>query len=326
MSVLVLRSTDVRRLLPMQDCIEAMDSVLRAHTLGGTVLPLRTVVPVADRGSLYVMPAWAAEPSSLAVKLITLFPGNASLGRETHQGVVVLFGSDGSVEALIEAGSLTAIRTAAVSAVATRALADPGSTELAILGSGVQARSHLESMRAVLPIRRVRVWSRTEEHAQAFAREVAEGGDIAIWNARTPEEAVRGAQVICTVTGSPTPVVSAEWLAGGVHINAVGASTRSTRELDSGTVARARVFVDARESALAEAGDILIPIEEGRIGPEHILGELGEVLLGQVEGRTGAEQVTLFESLGLAIEDAAAARMLAERAGAHAHGDRITLD
>lgn len=326
MSVVVVRASAVRRLLPMRDCIEAMASVLAAHARGQTVLPLRTVVPVPDRGSLYVMPAWSAEPSSLAVKLITLFPGNARLGRETHQGVVALFAENGSVEALIEAGSLTAIRTAAVSAVATRALADPGSTELAILGAGVQARSHLEAMRAVLPIRSVRVWSRTEAHARAFAREVMEGGQLAVTVARTAEEAVRGAQVLCTVTGSPTPIVEAEWLTGGVHINAVGASTRSTRELDSETVARARVYVDSRESALAEAGDLLIPIEEGRVRPDHIVGELGEVLLGRVQGRTSSEQITVFESLGLAIEDAAAARMLADRAVAAADADRITLD
>lgn len=317
----------MRRLLPMVDAIEAMEAVLCAHARARTVLPLRTVVPVAGHGSLYVMPAWTAEPEALAVKLITLFPGNAAQGKETHQGIVVLFGADGAVEALIEGGSLTAIRTAAVSAVATRALSNPDASVLAILGSGVQARSHFEAMCAVRPIQRVRVWSRTTANAAAFARVIQEAtGEVEIAVAESAREAVRGADIICTVTGSPIPVIEGAWIDGGTHINAVGASTAKTRELDSDTVARARFFVDSREAALAEAGDLLIPLGEGRFGPDHIAGELGDVLLGSRPGRLAQEDITIFESLGLAIEDAAAARVLAHSAAAETGLGRLAMD
>ncbi len=326
MSTLLLRAADVRRLLPMRDCIAAMEAALRAHAREETVLPLRTVIPVRDRGALYVMPAWTASPPSLAVKLITLFPGNAAHGRETHQGLVALFAEDGSVEALIEAGSLTAIRTAAVSAVATAALSREDAEVLAILGSGVQARSHLDAMLAVRPIRAVRIWSRTASHARAFADGAAALSGIEIDVCEEAEQAVRDADVVCTVTGSPTPVLAGDWVRAGAHINAVGASTASTRELDSEAVAKARVFVDSKASAMAEAGDVLIPMREGRIGSGHITSELGDVLLGRTKGRVSQADITVFESLGLAIEDAAAARLLAVRAAADSALDRIALE
>ena len=323
----MLGGSDVRRLLPMADCIEAMEEVLRSHARARVVLPLRTVLPVAGHGSLYVMPAWTAEPESLAVKLITLFPGNTELGKETHQGIVVLFGADGAVEALIEGGSLTAIRTAAVSAVATRALSNPDASGLAILGSGVQAGSHFEAMCAVRPIRRVRVWSRTRANAAVFVKQLQEStGEVEIAVAESAREAVRGADIICTVTGSPTPVIESGWIDAGAHINAVGASTAKTRELDSETVARAHFYVDSREAALAEAGDLLIPLGEGRFGPDHIAAELGAVLVGSGPGRSAKEDITVFESLGLAIEDAAAARVLANRAAAETGLSRLAMD
>jgi ornithine cyclodeaminase len=325
MSALLLRSADVRRLLPVRDCIAAMEAVFCAHAREETVLPLRTVVPARGQGALYVMPAWTGAPSALAVKLITLFPGNAALGRETHQGVVVLFSEDGSVEALIEAGSVTAIRTAAVSAVATAALSRPDSSVLAILGSGVQARSHLEAMLAVRPIRHLRIWSRSAANARVFAHEAAKH-DLEVDVPGNAARAARGADLICTVTGSPTPVLESDWVSSGTHINAVGASTASTRELDSETVARARVHVDSHEAAMAEAGDVLIPLSEGRIRADHVIGELGDVLLGRVAGRVSATDVTVFKSVGLAIEDAAAARLLANRAAADAAIERLALE
>jgi ornithine cyclodeaminase len=315
----VLSAADVARLLPMMDCIAVMEQAFHALAAGDAVQPLRQVVHLPDgTGSLYCMPAYldAAGGAALAVKLITLFPGNAGTAFESHQGVIVLFGArQGEVLALIDAASVTAVRTAAVSALATRLLALPDAGDLAILGAGVQARSHLEAMLAVRPVRRVRVWSRTPAHARAFAAAAAAAHAITPEVMPTPEDAVRGATLICCATGSPDPVVQGAWLAPGAHINAVGSSTPGARELDTEAVARARVFVDSREAALAEAGDLLIPLAQGAFTPAHIAGELAELVAGRVPGRPDAQEITLFKSLGLAIEDVAAARHIHARLG-----------
>ncbi len=313
----VLTGADVGRLLTMPDCLAAMEAAFRALAQDEALQPLRQVLtlPSGD-GALYVMPAFLGDDEpALAVKLVSLFPRNADTRYETHQGAVVLFGArHGEVLALMEAGSVTALRTAAVSALATRLLAVPQASELAILGAGVQARSHLAAMRAVRPIRRVRVWSRNAEHALAFAREMQALHGVAVEAQPNVQLAVLGADVICTVTGAQEPVLPGEWVAPGAHINAVGASTPAARELDTEAVARAAVFVDSRAAALAEAGDILIPIAEGVVGADHIRGELAELVTGRVVGRENGHQVTLFKSLGLAIEDAAAARLLHRKA------------
>ena len=326
-SVLVVGPREVRRLLPMDACIGAMREALVGLARGEVVLPLRPVIHVPDgRGSLYVMPAWVARPEALAVKLVTLFPGNAASARETHQGVVVLFGKHGEVRALIDAGALTAIRTAAVSAVATAALAMPAASDLALLGAGVQAASHLEAMLAIRPIRRVRVWSRNPAHALAFATAAQDWSAPPIEVCASPREAVTGADIICTVTGARDPILEGRWIRAGAHINAVGASTPDARELDSDAIAGAQLWVDARAAAFAEAGDILIPLEEGRITAEHVRGELGEVLAGMVPGRSSDAAITVFKSLGVAVEDAAAARLVVERAAAAGHARTIDLD
>jgi ornithine cyclodeaminase len=312
--IAIVRAADVRRLLPMSECIGAMRTALAALARGEAVLPLRPVVHVPDgRGSLYVMPAWIARPDALAVKLITYFPRNQGTAYETHQGVMVLFGDHGEPLAVIEAGSITAIRTAATSAVATDELARRDATELCILGSGVQAKAHLEAMLLVRSIDRVRVWSRSAVHARRLADQACKLYAARIEACATAEEAVRGADVICTVTGATEPILAGQWLKDGAHINAVGASTPLARELDTDSVARAAVYVDSREAALAESGDLLIPMSEGRITDRHIRGELGELLIGSVAGRRRDDEVTLFKSLGLAVEDAAAARLVYER-------------
>ncbi|HYM81260.1 MAG TPA: ornithine cyclodeaminase family protein, partial [Candidatus Limnocylindria bacterium] len=226
----------------------------------------------------------------------------------------------GRLVAVVDASAITAIRTAAVSAVATRALARPDAGDLAILGSGVQAASHLEAMRAVRPLGRVRVWSRTPENARAFAEREARRHGLAVEPMPSARDALEGADLVCTTTAAREPIVLGEWLVPGAHVNAVGACFAGARELDSAAVARARLFVDRRESALNEAGDFLIARQEGAIGDDHIAGELGEVLLGRVAGRTSPDQITLFESLGLAVEDLAVAehihrKALAEDAG-----------
>jgi alanine dehydrogenase len=210
----------------------------------------------------------------------------------------------------MDAAAMTAIRTAAVSAVATRLLARDDAGDLAILGTGVQARTHLEAMRVVRAIRRVRVWSRHDANQRAFAAWAGQRFGCEVETPASARDAVAGADLICTVTSARTPVLAGDWIAPGVHINAVGASLRDARELDTAAVVRARLYVDRRESALNEAGDFLIPLAEGAITEAHILGEVGELLLGRAVGRQGPADVTLFKSLGLAVEDVAAAHLV----------------
>jgi alanine dehydrogenase len=334
--------------------LQAVEEAFRALARDEVLQPLRTLLtlPGGDRQFL-VMPGHVRRPPALGAKLLTLFPGNHVRGLPSHQGVILLFHpGTGALQAVVDAEPVTALRTAAASALATRLLAREDAVEMAILGSGVQARSHLRALLAVRPIRRVRIWSRTRSHAEAFAAEAqawieAGGADAAgaggegarqvgarrgegarregdhrepfggkrlreveIALFPDPEAAVRGAGVVCTVTASPTPVLRGEWLAPGAHVNAVGAYTSRTRELDSRAVQQARFFVDLRESALSEAGDFLIPREEGLVADSHILGEIGELLEGRVEGRTSDQDRTVFKSLGLAAQDLAAVAAL----------------
>ncbi|MBI4521605.1 MAG: ornithine cyclodeaminase family protein [Gemmatimonadetes bacterium] len=315
MSVLTIGPDEVRRNLPMAECIDLMADALAALTRGEVIQPLRTVLRLPpDHDSLLCMPAFLANPRALAVKLITLFPGNAGTSLETHQGSVLLFDPDrGNLLAWMDAGAITAIRTAAVSGLATRWLARRDAGDLGILGSGVQARTHLEAMLLVRSIRRLRVWSPNEAHRLEFATDAERNHNVRVEPVASAREAVERADIICTTTASGSPVLRGEWLMAGAHINAVGASTASTRELDSQAVRRARLYVDRRESALHEAGDFLIPKAEGLIGDDHIVGELGEVVSGRTQGRRTPDEITLFKSLGMAVEDAAAARLVYER-------------
>jgi ornithine cyclodeaminase/alanine dehydrogenase-like protein (mu-crystallin family) len=282
-------------------------------------------VPAAVPSSLATMPAVLADPPAMGVKIITVFPGNHGQGVDSHQGFVMLFeGERGSPLALIDAIAITAIRTAAVSALATRLLARNDAGDLAILGSGTQARSHLEAMQAVRSIRRVRAWSPHRERLEAFVNdEAARGVEVEISDGA--REAVEGADIVCTVTAAAEPVLAGDWLSPGAHVNAVGASLAANRELDSAAVRRARLFVDRRESARSEAGDYLIPLQEGAIGEDHIIAEIGELAAGLAKGRETADEITLFKSLGLAIEDLAAARWIHQQAVATGSGTPIPL-
>jgi ornithine cyclodeaminase len=321
MPVRLLDQEQVTALLGMRECMGVMDQALRAMTRGGAVLPLRTILRLPDgRGAFGVMPSYLDPPDAIGLKAITVFPGNEGTRFDSHQGVVLLFESrNGSLVAILDASAITAIRTAAVSGVATRLLARPDAGVLAILGSGVQAETHLDAMVLARPIKALRVWSRSAGHvARLLARARARHTGLPVTAAPTAEAAVRGADIVCTVTSSREPVLSGAWLSPGAHVNAVGASLRLARELDSDAVARARLYVDRRESALAESGDFLIPKSEGRFGDDHIVGEIGELLEGRIPGRRDATEITLFKSLGLAIEDLAAAHHVlaeAERAG-----------
>jgi ornithine cyclodeaminase len=327
MQILFASRSEVPRLLPMRACIEAMEDVLRSLARGEAILPLRQVLPLpAGRGAFAAMPAVLPGLGSVGLKAITVVPGNHGSALDSHQGAVLLFETGrGQLLAVLDASSITAIRTAAVSAVATRALARPDASDLAILGTGVQALTHLEALAAVRPLRRVRAWSRGAGHVAAFAARAKAALGIAVEPMTSAHDAVRGADLICTVTASESPVLEAAWVSPGAHVNAVGASLARARELDTALVAKAAFYVDRRESAQNEAGDFLIPRAEGAIGDGHIRAEIGEVLLGSRPGRGGPDEITVFKSLGLAVEDVAAARVIYETAQASGLGTRLDL-
>ncbi len=293
MSVLVLNEHDVRALLPMDECIEAMDEVLSSLAREELHQPLRFVTRPPGTDSLMgFMPAYrGGEGSVWSLKEIVIAPQNPARGLDAHQGAVMLHdGETGELRALLNASPVTEIRTAAVSAVATRALARPDAKVVAILGGGVQARSHAEAMRAVVRDAEIRTWTR------------GDGG--------TAEDVLRGADIVCTCTSAREPILQREWLQAGTHVNAVGSSVPTVRELDSETMAASSLFVDRRESAVNEAGDLLL----ARLDGGHIRAELGEVLIGAHTGRESGDELTVFKSLGLAVEDLAAAELIVRKA------------
>jgi ornithine cyclodeaminase len=326
-SVRILSDRDVARLLPMAECVDVMEQALQTFAKGDFVLPLRSKMglPEGMQGLIGLMPGYIGDPPRLGLKALTVMPQNHGTEWESHQGVVMLFEVEhGSLLAVMDASSITGIRTAAASGAATRALARPNAGDLAILGAGAQADSHLAAMRAVRKIRRVRVWSRTAASARAFAeRHVGSGGGVEVCD--SARAAVDGADLICTTTAAREPILAGEWIAAGAHVNAVGACFKDNRELDTKAVARARMFTDCRESAMNEAGDFLIAKREGAIGDDHIVGEIGEVLLGRVPGRRSPDEITLYESLGIAIEDVAAAAYIHRKAEAMNVGIALEL-
>jgi ornithine cyclodeaminase len=310
MKLLVLNQSEIEQVLPMQACIEVMTQAMMALAKGQVHLPLRMVVRLPEAaGVMALMPAYlAGESAALGVKVINVFNGNPAEGKDSHQGAVLLFDAEtGEPLAVMNASAITAIRTAAVSGVATRLLAREEAGDLAIIGSGVQARSHLAAMAYVRSIRRVRIASRNFEHARRFAAEMQPHYSFSIEPVATIETAVRGADLIVTATSSAEPVVQRDWITPGAHLNVVGASVPTAREIDTATMRAASLFVDRRESTLNESGDYLIAAREGAIGPEHIRAEIGEVLTGAKPGRTQPDEITLFKSLGLAVEDVTAA-------------------
>ncbi len=310
--VLVASATDVVRLLSTSRAIEAMYAAFRAWGGGTVEQPLRQVLP-APTGAFFVMPATVG--SVAGVKAITYLPGNARGPLPVIQGLVTLFDMEsGRPLAIIDAASLTAIRTAAASGLATRHMARDDAHVLAILGAGVQAHTHLSAMRDVRDVREIRVWSRTGERARAFALDVERVHHLSVRVCDSAKAAVAGADIVCCVTSSHTPVLASADLADGAHVNAVGAHTPTTRELDSATIARSRLIVDSRVSAMAEGGELLLAIADGTVTAAHLAGELTDVVLGRVAGRTSAHELTIFKSLGIAIEDVSAAAAVLEAA------------
>lgn len=317
MKILVLNAQQIGELLPIPECIDLMADALSALARDEVYQPLRTIVrPPGARGLLGLMPAYrSGDVGAFGLKAICVFPENPAQGKDAHQGAVTLFSREtGELLALMNASEITAIRTAAVSAVATRQLSREDATELAIIGAGVQARTHLAALASVRKLRRARIAARTFSHSQRLAEEMQSLFSFPIEPVETNEQAVRDADLIVTATSSLEPVINRDWISPGAHINAIGTHSPKSREVDSATMASARIFVDRRESALNESGDYLLAAAEGVVSPESIIGEIGELLIGRKSGRTSETEITLFKSLGLAIEDVACADYLYRRA------------
>lgn len=328
MKILILDSEQIRELLSMRDCIELMADALAALARDEIFQPLRTIIrPPQARGLLGLMSAYrTGEQGAFGLKAICVFPGNPAQGKDAHQGAVMLFSREtGELLALMNASEITAIRTAAVSAVATRLLAREDAGRLAIVGAGVQARTHLAALALARSIKDARVVARNFEHAVELTREMQPKFSFPIKAVRKNEEAVRDADLIVTATSSLEPVIDKDWISSGAHINAIGTHSPTSREIDSGTMGVARIFVDRRESALNESGDYLLAAKEGVITPESIIGEIGELLVGSKPGRTSPSDITLFKSLGLAIEDVACANYLYQKALSENVGTRVKL-
>jgi ornithine cyclodeaminase len=263
-----------------------------------------------------LMPAYmSGDRAAFGLKAICVFPGNPAKGLDSHQGGVLQFSAEtGELLAMMNASAITAIRTAAVSGVATDLLARTDACNLALIGSGVQARSHLVAMSEVRSIKHCRIASRHIEHAKDFCEQMRPDFPFALEPVETVEEALAGADLIVTTTTAVEPIVKREWISAGAHLNLVGSSTPNTREVDSETMAAVSLFVDRRESTINEAGDYLLAAREGVIGPDHIRAEIGEVLKGERAGRTSPAEITCFKSLGIAVEDLFAAEYLYRKA------------
>ena len=298
----------------MRDTIDVVRRAFVEQANGRATFPLRTVA-MAESGLLGAMPGSVrGEHAALGAKLVTVFQGNAKRGDHTHNAVIILFSPEtGDPLVLMDGRYITEIRTAAVSAIASRALARPGASTVAILGTGVQARAHIEAMRTLESVTSIRVWGREFEKAAALAKRESEGA-IPVNAVATIGDACRGADIVCTVTASAEPVIGVDDIAPGTHINAVGACTPRARELTAELVGRARIVCDSREGALAEAGDIILAMRDGSLPAQPEIAVLSDVLAGKTAGRTNAAEITLFESLGVAIEDLACAALVYERA------------
>jgi ornithine cyclodeaminase len=321
----LLTEADVRAVLSMDDLIAAMEQALERFSAGAARQPLRSVIDTGH-GFYGIMPAYLERPATLGTKLVTVYHGNAARGLPSHLATILLHDPEtGELQAVVDGRYITEARTAAVSAASTRALARRDARVLAVLGTGVQARSHIDALTRVRAFDEIRIWGRTAAAAAALALEFAPRLRRPIAAVPSARHAVEGADVIALTTASRDPVVARDWLRPGAHICAVGACRPDQRELDTATVRDARLFVDSREGALAEAGEIVIPIAEGAFDASHIAAELGDVFGGRADGRRRDDEITVFKSLGMAVEDVAAARLAFERAAAMGLGRGVML-
>ena len=323
----LLTEQHVTALLPLNDLVAAMETALARFSAGEVLQPVRSVLMVGPQKAYFgLMPAYVAEPPQLGAKLVTVFGSNAAKGLPSHLATILLLDPDtGSLIAIMDGRYITEARTAAVSAVSARHLAAADASSLAIIGSGVQARSHLEALALVRPLRDVRVWSPQARSRERFASEMQGHAAGALRATGSAEEAVRGAAMIVLVTSSPEPVIDDAWVAPGAHVISVGACRPDQREMPPALVVRSRLVVDSRAAALIESGDVVQGIREGRFTAAHVAGELGEIVLGRVPGRRSADEVTIFKSLGMAVEDVVAADLVYRRAIETGAGTELTL-
>ncbi len=309
MNLHVIGTKDVKELLPMSECIDVMDKAMRISANRETITPLRRKVELpGGKSRLVLMPGANLDSNIFGAKLIGNFEKNFELGLPSHNGVVVLFeGKHGCPFAIVDAAEITAIRTAAASGLATKLLARKNARILAVCGYGTQARQHVEAMLAVRPIKEIRVWGRKIEKSQAFSDEMQSIFKVTITPANTVAEAIEGADIICTTTASPTPILLGKLLTPGQHINAVGTSFPGLRELDTEAIVRSRFFVDLRENTISQAGEFQMARDEGAIDENHIIGEIGDISLQRIKGRLTPQDITTYKSLGLIVQDLAAA-------------------
>ena len=305
----IVEAAEVRQRLTMPVCIDLMRTSLRELEAGNYTQPLRSIALLPGGEKFGFMPACLGD--CFGPKVLSAFPQNAGTKYPSHIGYVLLFeGEHGSFLGMADAAVITEIRTGAVSGVATDLLARPDAHRLAIIGAGAQGRSHLAAMTVVRDIHSVTVYDQNTQTARRYCQEMEEKFGIPVTAADSVREAVCDADIVCTVTPSREPYLESDWIAPGTHINAVGAFTPTTREVTSTLVAKARLYADQVEAMRKECGEYLVPLQEGLIGPDHIVGSLGDVLLGRVPGRSSGEEITLFDALGLAVEDVACVKYL----------------
>jgi ornithine cyclodeaminase len=323
----LLTERQVQSLLPMPDLIAAMESALAKFSAREVLQPVRSVLTVGPTKAYFgLMPAYIPAPASLGAKLVTVFGENHKRDLPSHLATILLLDPEtGALQAIMDGRYITEARTAAVSAVSTRFLAKPDASTLAIIGSGVQARSHLEACQLVRQLKQVRIWSPKQRSREQFVEDMSGHVSLPIVAAESAEAAVRGADLIVLVTSSPTPVIEDAWVSTGAHVVCVGACRPNQQEMPPALVARSRLYVDSKAAAVVEAGDIVMNIAAKLFDESHIRGELGELVLGRVAGRSSADDITVFKSLGMAVEDVVAADLVFRRASETGSGTELTL-
>jgi alanine dehydrogenase len=323
----LLTEQQVHSLLPMPDLIAAMESALAKFSAREVLQPVRSVLTVGPTKAYFgLMPAYVPAPASLGAKLVTVFGDNHKRDLPSHLATILLLDPEtGALQAIMDGRYITEARTAAVSAVSTRFLAKPDASTLAIIGSGVQARSHLEAYQLVRQLTEVRIWSPKQRSREQFVDDMSDHVPVPIVAADSAEAAVRGADLIVLATSSPTPVIEDRWVSNGAHVVCVGACRPNQQEMPPALVARSGLYVDSKAAALVESGDVVMNIAAKLFDESHVRGEIGELVLGRIHGRRSEDEITVFKSLGMAVEDVVAADLVFRRAAESGAGTELTL-
>jgi alanine dehydrogenase len=325
--MLILPETDVRKLIDISELIEALEAAHIQLSTGKAVMPVRLVVPLPQiHGRITSMPAYLSEANALGMKVVTYFQENPKRGLPAILATIMLYDTEtGKIAAIMDGSYITAIRTACASAMATKALANAETPLMGILGAGVQARAHILALGRVRKITTIKIYSPSGKSAQELKEEIEPEVAMKIEPVDSAEKAVRDVDLLVTVTTAKEPILKAGWLKPGVHINAVGSHRPDLREIDGETLKQAKVFVDSREAIMAECGDVLLAIKEGAITADHIAGEIGQVLAGTKRGRSNPSEITLYKSVGVAIQDVATADLVYRKALEQAAGHEVPI-